>query len=78
LRVLAERTGTTFAVPDTRGEASRDIERLQRLPSVPSSERRDERARLAADRERFQLSPAIHTEEISGYGSTATWTANRE
>ena len=34
LRTLAERSGTTFASPRTRGEASREIRRLEALPAL--------------------------------------------
>ena len=59
LRILAERTGTTFANPSTRGEASREIRRLKALPSLTASERRHERRTLDADRERLQPASAI-------------------
>jgi hypothetical protein len=73
LRILAERTGTTFAAPYTSREASLEILRLQRLPSSPSRKRRDDRNELPTDREWMQPSTAIRAVEISGYGSTATW-----
>jgi hypothetical protein len=65
-------------MPDTSREASREIARLQRISSIAPSERRDERAELAADRERIRPSTAFHSQEISGYGSSATWRTNRE
>jgi hypothetical protein len=77
LRILAECTSTTFAMPETSRQASREIARLQRITSIAPSERRNERAELAVDRERMQPSTAVHFEEISGYGSSATWTTNR-
>jgi len=73
LRTLAERTATTFASPSTRGEASREIRRLEALPSLTRSERRHERSALAADRARLQPSSAIKPEELTGYGSHARW-----
>jgi hypothetical protein len=78
LRILAEGTGTTFAVPGTSREASLEILRLQRLSSSPLRELLDDHSELATDRERMQLSTAIRAEEISGYGSTATWRTNNE
>lgn len=77
LRILAERTSTTFAMPATSTEASREITRLQRLPATPPSERGNDHE-LAADRDQPQLSTAIRAEEISGYGSSATWRTSRE
>jgi len=73
LRILAERTGTTFTSPGTSGEASREIGRLKALPSLTPSERRHERRTLDADPEWLQPSNAINPEEISGYGSHARW-----
>jgi hypothetical protein len=46
LRTLAERTATTFASPRTRGEASREIRRLEALPSVNRTERGHEHRTL--------------------------------
>ncbi len=77
LRTLAERTGTTFANPRSIGEAGRLIEQMeQRKPT-----RRDD-----FEREHHQVSEDMATgrgdaaqvtpEELSGYGSSATWTAD--
>ena len=73
LRVLAERTGTTFANPSTRREASSEIRRLESLPSLTRSERRRERETLERDRVRLQPASAIQPYELSGYGSHARW-----
>jgi hypothetical protein len=73
LRILAERTGTTFANPSTSGEASREIRRLEALPCLTRSERRHERRTLDSDRERLAPSTAINPAEIVGYGSHARW-----
>jgi hypothetical protein len=73
LRVLADRTGTTFANPKTSGEASREIRRLERLPSLTRSTRRHERRSLDADRDRLKPSSSVAPEEARGYGSNATW-----
>ncbi|MGH2863723.1 MAG: hypothetical protein ACRDJX_00580 [Solirubrobacteraceae bacterium] len=73
LRALAERTGTTFTIPRTRAEASREIRRLKGLRALTASERQDERRALDADREHLQLSTSIRSDELSGYGSHARW-----
>lgn len=73
LRVLADRTGTTFANPKTSDEASREIRRLERLRSLTRSTRRHERRDLDADRERLKPSSTVGMDEIAGYGSKATW-----
>ena len=73
LRTLAERTATTFTSPRTRGEASREIRRLEALPSLTRSEGRYERSALADARARLQPSSTIEPEEVTGYGSHARW-----
>jgi hypothetical protein len=73
LRLLAERTGTTFVNPSTGGQASREIQRLQRLPSTTRSERARERRALDSDRAHLQAASAIEPHEITSYGSHATW-----
>ena len=73
LRILAESSGTTFVNPSTRSEASREIRRLQALPSLTWDERRGERRALDADRERLASANAIQPGETSGYGPNARW-----
>lgn len=68
LRSLAQRTGTTFAYPRTRSQASREIQRLKRLPML-RSERGEEAAARGDDRERLTPSSAVRPEE----GARATW-----
>lgn len=74
LKALAQRTGQTFAYPQTRREASREIERL--LKAKPNSrtevdlERKDIADQLArGPRDAARVRPG----EVSGYGSGATW-----
>jgi len=71
LRGLAGKTGTTFAYPVTRGEASREIDRLRGLKDEPAPRQQ------AGDLEAEQLSyaTAVHESEVSGFGSSATWRA---
>ena len=73
LRTLAVRTATTFAIPRTPGEASREIRRLEALPSLTRSERRHESRILDRDRERLQPSSTVAPNEVTGYGSHARW-----
>ncbi len=70
LRVLAQRTGTTFANPSTRREASSEIRRLESLPSFSGPR---ERQTLQRDRVRIEPASAIQPDELSGYGSHARW-----
>jgi hypothetical protein len=79
LRVLANRTGQTFAYPRTAAQASREIRRLKSTPASSRTEVRIERKQIAdaiaagpAD------SAAVRVDEVSGHGSTATWAHNRD
>ena len=76
LRTLAERTATTFASPRTRGEASREIRRLEALPSTRSEEPH-ERSALADARARLRPSSTIAPEEVTGYSSRGGPSAKR-
>jgi len=71
LRVLAGKTGTTFAYPTTRAQASAQIDRLRTLEDEPAP-RLD-----AGDLDAGELSyaTAVHASEVSGFGSSATWRA---
>jgi hypothetical protein len=73
LRALAERTGTTFTNPHTRADASREIHRLEALPSLARGERQGDRRAFDEDRERLQPSSTVRPEEVEGYGSRASW-----
>ncbi len=66
LRALAGRTGTTFTSPSTRAQASREIDRLTRLPREP---RRGDHV----EDDRVVYATAVHAEEVAGFGSSATW-----
>ncbi len=73
LRSLAERTGTTFTPPQTKREASAEIDRLKGLQRSAGHER-------AGDRDAVQAAPRggaarVRDHEIQGHGSTATWGA---
>ncbi|MGO8906757.1 MAG: hypothetical protein ACLQMH_14230 [Solirubrobacteraceae bacterium] len=72
LRALAARTGTTFAYPATRGEASAEIDRLRKLgrePRAPRPETGD------LQTERHVYATAVQDHEVSGFGASATWRA---
>jgi hypothetical protein len=79
LRILAVRTGTTFAYPATMGEASREITRLKAIAArsdqtlVPGDTRRDRRHISRELAERNQDATVIRDNEIIGYGSSARW-----
>lgn len=71
LRTLAEQTGTSFTVPRTRAEASREIDRLKQLSPSARHERNEDRE--AIDRARRGGSAAIGANETVGYRSSARW-----
>jgi hypothetical protein len=70
LRGLAGRTGTTFAYPQSRTDASREIDRLRHL---------DEEARISrledpeTQSESLHYATAVQADEVSGFGSSASW-----
>ena len=73
-KALADKTGTTFAYPATKTEASAEIRRLQSRPASLRGDRaRDTRAvqRDLADRPGDQT--AVRARDVRGYGSSARW-----
>jgi hypothetical protein len=76
LRVLAEQTATTFVSPRTRVQASREIDRLRRFrePMRPARAADEvEEQEDGSDRERLVYGTAVQPEEVSGFGSSASW-----
>ena len=75
LRALATRTGQTFAYPHTRGQASREIQRLKRARSSTRSERSIERKDIADAIARGPAdAAAVRPDEVAGFGPvTASW-----
>lgn len=75
LRTLAQRTGQTFAYPQTAAEAGAEINRLLNVnPSTRIEQRLDRQAVSADLAERPHDATRIRADETNGYGSTATWT----
>jgi hypothetical protein len=70
LRALAAKTGTTFAYPATRSDASREIDRLRKRKSEPRTPSLETDGLEAED---LAYATAVHPSEISGFGSSATW-----
>jgi hypothetical protein len=68
LRVLAEQTGTTFIPPTSTVEASSEIDRLAAL-----KRERGRHRELPDSSEQVVYATAPAPEEVSGWGSTATW-----
>ena len=68
LRVLANRTGRSFAYPKTKDAAGCEIDRLLgHAPSTPGERRYEMDARPAA------YGTTVREDETTGYGSTARW-----
>lgn len=72
LRILADRTGTTFSAPKTRAEASRAIEAMRARARSSAYELSGDREAVAG-RHGGGDGAAVRGEEVSGYGSSAHW-----
>ena len=80
LKALASARGQSFTYPQTSAEASREINRLKGTRPDSHADRRRERHAIA---DAIQAGPAdvaarVRSDEIDGYGSSATWVQNRE
>ena len=73
LRRPAELTGTTFARPATRRQASEQIERLKQRSRSAGFERREDRQAVSRGLAQDQPASSVRDDEISGYGGNATW-----
>jgi len=74
LKALAQQTGTSFAYPGSRNEASREIERLRQLPPQLTSDPDSVDGRVRdSDLQRCAYATAPAPGEIAGYGSSASW-----
>jgi hypothetical protein len=80
LKRLADRTGQTFTYPHTSGQASAEIHRLKTTQPSSRIERYVERKAVADQIATGPLHDGtrVRKDEISGHGSTATWTQNRD
>jgi hypothetical protein len=70
LKLLTQMTATTFAYPQTKAQASREIERLQQLPRA-GRERQDD------DGSQFYAT-AVRGEDVRGRGASAAWRHSRD
>jgi hypothetical protein len=74
LRALTEITGTTFATPRTRREASLMIAAMHRRRHSPRVEIRTEgREITSAMRSHKDEATRVRPHELRGHGSTAAW-----
>jgi hypothetical protein len=77
LRTMAERTGTTFTTPRSIAEASRLIETMKERKRTPRSDVQRERRAVSQDMATRRGDAAqVRPDELSGYGSSATWTTD--
>jgi hypothetical protein len=70
LRDLALQTGTTFSAPQTRRQASGEIQRLKELRATRG---RPLETPQGAGQPEEPYATAVHPSEVSGFGSHATW-----
>jgi hypothetical protein len=80
LKSLANRCGQTFTYPHSAAEASQEINRLKNAKASSRTERYVERKAIADQIAAGPIHDAtrVQDDEISGQGSSATWTQNRD
>lgn len=77
LRILADRTGTSFTPPSTRAEASREIDRLKALPADSHDDVARDRLQVVADVQAGRGDAVRHRRgDTVGYGAEARWSHN--
>ena len=79
LKVLADRAGQTFTYPSSREQASLQINRLTHAEPSTRTERRVERTQIA---DAIATGPTdstrVRDDELTGYGSSATWAHHQQ
>jgi hypothetical protein len=74
LKDLAQQRGESFTYPTTAAEASAEIDRLRgRKRMSPTDRRREARELRRQMAERGGDAAAVRSFELTGYGSSATW-----
>ena len=74
LRILADRTATSFAVPQDIEDASAEITRLLKLTRTSGADRTREKRAVQHDLQtRPDDATAIRESDVVGYGSNARW-----
>jgi hypothetical protein len=73
LRSLSVSRGQTFVVPQTKDDASREIERLRGCRRSSHADRAVERSDARQIAERLGPATAVRPSEVEGYGSSARW-----
>ena len=77
LRQLAIERGISFTVPRTRREASRLIDSLKRRRPDSRADRARDRRAIADAMAAGTGGASVREDEITGYGSSATWKGGR-
>lgn len=70
LKALAEQTGTSFAYPQSRGAAHREIDRLR---SIKAKGHAPFQREPSITTDPLVYATAAHDSEVSGFGSSAHW-----
>lgn len=73
LRNLARQRGESFTYPQSRAQASAEIERLKGRPRESFIERRVEELQVGNAIADLGDAAAVRDEEVIGYGSSARW-----
>lgn len=76
LRTLAMERGETFAMPTTNAEAAAEIRRLRDRPRSSRADVARERHAVSRDMAERGGAAAPQEHELTGYGSTATWSTD--
>jgi hypothetical protein len=76
LRRLALERGESFAMPQTRAQASREIARLKARQRSTRTERAVERRQVSRDLGASGDAARVRDSEITGYGASASWRRN--
>jgi hypothetical protein len=78
LRDLATATGRSFAYPATQRDASKEIEKLKKFKRTSWTDRRRETRDVQRDMASGRGgAAAVRDDELSGYGSAASWGGQR-
>jgi hypothetical protein len=73
LRRLCDERDVTFANPQSFNSADEQIKVLLKLPRASREDRRRDRQALREEMAFAGDAASIRADELSGYGSTATW-----
>jgi hypothetical protein len=78
LQGLALQRGESFVYPQTAAQASAEIDRLRGRKRMGASDRRREARELSRQMaERSGDAAAVRPAELTGYGSSATWSTRQ-